>query len=77
MAGEGQVAVHDMQIGAADAAGADPYPDFAGAGLAVRQFHPLEFGVWGIQSHRMHGRGLRRIGRDCLLTPSCRHGPAL
>jgi hypothetical protein len=50
-----ELAVEDMQIGAADPAGRDAHPDFAGAWAAVGKLGPFEGGAWRLQYHRVHG----------------------
>ncbi len=57
--GIGQLAVDDVQIGPADAAGGDAKADFTGSGKAVRKLRPFESLTELLQHHRMH-RILRR-----------------
>jgi hypothetical protein len=52
----GELAVEDVQIGAANAAGGNADTDFAGSGMPVRQFGPFKSGPGGLQHHRLHGR---------------------
>jgi hypothetical protein len=54
----GDLALRDVQVGAADAAGLDGDRDLAGAGLGDRRVHPRERGRLdrgrAIEAHRPH-----------------------
>ncbi len=56
----GQFSVDDMEIGATDATGLNPQPDFAGAGRwqGARLFH--ERRPWRVKRHRRHCSGRDR-----------------
>ena len=62
----GQVAVHHMQVGAADTAGRHPDTDLAGAGLPIGQLGPLQGRAESVQDHRLHAR-LRFVAPGSIL----------
>jgi hypothetical protein len=57
-----QLAIHDVQVGAAHGAGADLDKDFAGAGLWGWQLSGAQGLPLGAKDHRFH-RGIE--GRKC------------
>jgi hypothetical protein len=52
--GFSQLAVHDVQIGAADAAGPHPDQHLFRAGRGNRDFQGLQRGAWFLQDHGLH-----------------------
>ena len=58
-----QLAIEDVQIGAANPAGGNTDADFAEPGMTVRQLGPFKLGPGGFQYHRLHGhlRPLRPV----------------
>ena len=51
----GQLAIHHMQVGAADRAGFDSHQDFAGSWRASRPFFKLQRLSEFMQHHHFHG----------------------
>jgi len=61
-----QLAVDDMEVGAADAARVDLHQDLPRSRGRIAQFHPLEGPLRSHQDHRFHAlsRSAVRVSRD-------------
>jgi hypothetical protein len=69
----GQLAVHDVQVGAADAAGSDLDQDLARARLGVRDVRRAQRLTGAVEHHRSHRPSLPELVSLCRLRPSpCR-----